>query len=538
MSRRFSSPSVSISILPNATAKAVNQDRSKSLQLSSGAFQSHSIKNLSSAGNGKRREMSTQAAVELAHSRRSIIDIGADTIRSTNNEAAADDASDNRSRRKSLVNYGVKSVKRIDEDDYDMSDTIPSIDLALLLHENDVNISSAIGIGVRRLSGSISAREGDWLVKSNSAARRKSGIGVSWGVYDKKNSDHPTPEDTISRPETASPEMKAKINQSKSVNFSSVTIRYHPFILGNNPFCSSGPPLELAWKCESSSTDSNVPINVFEEVRGPYRRSEWDLALSRGERESLLLEAGFSRDQIAAAIRECSHVKAHRANTVVNMKMSGVEEVADEIRRKGTKMVGLRWSSNWLYHDWKGDRSSRRYQSYLASPPVQSSDTTKSARPSFDETKKKKKKVSTKISPKEAEVEHRDISHDGPAFGIACRSFSTKVVLSSGEEKSEPDGDKGMPFAEVKVVYAGSPAHEAGLKRGDRLIKLGSITRLNHNHCKAIPEIGQVAATKEQTLLVVIENPHGERRTVTIQPKKWNGRGHFGFLFRELKEVQ
>ena len=74
-------------------------------------------------------------------------------------------------------------------------------------------------------------------------------------------------------------------------------------------------------------------------------------------------------------------------------------------------------------------------------------------------------------------------------------------------------------------------------QRGDRIIKLGNISALNHNHCRALPELGQVAAKKESTLLVIVEDEYGNRRTCNIQPRAWNvGRGHFGFLVSELGE--
>ena len=53
----------------------------------------------------------------------------------------------------------------------------------------------------------------------------------------------------------------------------------------------------------------DIPIDEFEATYSPHRRSEWDLALSRGERETQLLELGFTREEIAAAIRETSKKK-------------------------------------------------------------------------------------------------------------------------------------------------------------------------------------------------------------------------------------
>ena len=88
-------------------------------------------------------------------------------------------------------------------------------------------------------------------------------------------------------------------------------------------FVTSGPPLELGWdwEHESSMNEVDIPIDEFEATYSPHRRSEWDLALSRGERETQLLELGFTREEIAAAIRETSKIKSQRANTVLNIKL-------------------------------------------------------------------------------------------------------------------------------------------------------------------------------------------------------------------------
>ena len=118
---------------------------------------------------------------------------------------------------------------------------------------------------------------------------------------------------------------------------------------------------------------------------------------------------------------------------------------------------------------------------------------------------------------------------EGPPFGITRKSF--RIV---GDNNN--NGGPLCPFAVIKVVYPNSPAHEANLRRGDRIIKLGHISALNHEHCRAIPELGQVASKRESTLLVIVEDGYGNRRTCNIKPRDWSGgRGYFGFLVRELE---
>ena len=47
------------------------------------------------------------------------------------------------------------------------------------------------------------------------------------------------------------------------------------------------------------------------------------------------------------------------------------------------------------------------------------------------------------------------------------------------------------PFARVNTVESGSPAHEAGLKAGDRLRTFGSVNWSNHENLKKVGEVVQ-----------------------------------------------
>jgi len=317
-------------------------------------------------------------------------------------------------------------------------------------------------------------------------------------------------------------------------------------------FVTSGPPLELGWdwEHESSMNEVDIPIDEFEATYSPHRRSEWDLALSRGERETQLLELGFTREEIAAAIRETSKIKSQRANTVLNIKMAGIEEATEQLRTKGLELIGLRKNPDWLYNEWKnsaahgprplnakragsiyrreGDRAAAAIVSELQSS-LDYRGTSKLIR---NVVRRIKRGLSsgdeyTVGSPSED-------TDDGPPFGITRKSF-----ISRTPHGSTLNSDEGMlwPFAIIEVVHPNSPAHEAKLNKGDRIIKLGNITALTSDHGRSIPALGQVAAKKDESLLMEVENIDGVRRACTIRPRNnWGGRGCFGFLFRELGE--
>lgn len=550
-----------------------------------GAFHSHtSLRDLKKvaddasidgSGGNKLRGLDTEAARELSQSRRSLggsARCGRSDIFDDNLGAAIPDGRP-RSRRSLLggVSYGAASVKRVGLDE-DSSET------------GTTSIDPAAPGGSVRSSGraaSISAGEGAWLVNSN--GRRTSSRG-SIVTLERKDSDDFTPDaeqppspavakatgtNTDRKVQFAGKSDAAKSspapseNNGKAVQFSTVSVRYYQITLGTNPFVTSGPPLELAWEHDAGASETNIPLDRYESVRAPRRRSEWDLALSRGERESRLLEMGCTRQEIAAAVRETSRIKAQRANTVLNLRMEPVEEFTSGVSRRCAKMVGLRKDSSWMYREWKngGSRSAAHPNfSVMRSNAIVQQERRREATESSGEVLSPeeeeggtfvRKLMHRPVSPlkeREATEEERPESprkvYTGPAFGITHKSLSTRFGLgdkgdtndnrASFHSRGGESSGALWPFALVKMVFPESPASEAELRRGDRIIKLGNITALNHDRCMAIPELGQVAAAKECSIPMLVEDEAGIRRDVIIRPHSWSGRGHFGFLFREL----
>ena len=261
--------------------------------------------------------------------------------------------------------------------------------------------AAATGTGERRRSSNISAGEGIWLARHHASLRRKeelrrsSGTGKGVGVnfrqrvsqirhsvlqttgHQLNNTDHRHPhggDGSSTHQDNASSESHAATplptgaqeeafpnrivtetsSAQRAVHFSTVSVRYHATVLGVNPFCTSGPPISLGWYHDPSLADSNVPIDEYESFSHPTApKSEWDLALSRAERERRLLDAGYSRDKIAAAIRETNRVKDQRRQTVLTLGASGAQEFAESVGRSTKKALLLRKGSDHLYQEWK-----------------------------------------------------------------------------------------------------------------------------------------------------------------------------------------
>ena len=270
--------------------------------------------------------------------------------------------------------------------------------------QNDAAAAAATGTGERRRSSHISAGEGIWLARHHASLRHKeelrrsSGAGKGAGVnfrervsqirhsvlqttsHDRHQlniTDHRHPhggdgssthQDNASSESHAAAHMPAAAQEEafpnrivtatssaqRAVHFSTVSVRYHATVLGVNPFCTSGPPISLSWYHDPSLADSNVPIDEYESYSHPTApKSEWDLALSRAERERRLLDAGYSRDKIAAAIRETNRVKDQRRQTVLTLGASGAQEFAESVGRTTKKALLLRKGSDHLYQEWK-----------------------------------------------------------------------------------------------------------------------------------------------------------------------------------------
>jgi len=96
-------------------------------------------------------------------------------------------------------------------------------------------------------------------------------------------------------------------NQSKSISevkienvrFNVIYIRDYERVVGDNPSCSTGPPVGIGWSYGKTRV---IDVNSFESARS-YRKSTSHLILTREEREALLLNWGASFHDIVEAVR-------------------------------------------------------------------------------------------------------------------------------------------------------------------------------------------------------------------------------------------
>jgi hypothetical protein len=83
---------------------------------------------------------------------------------------------------------------------------------------------------------------------------------------------------------------ETKSLKSKSVQWSTVDVRFHEIKLGDSSSVSCGPPLTISWEAFHSE---RLSLQDFEEIREP-RCCRDELILSASDRESILRNAGYT----------------------------------------------------------------------------------------------------------------------------------------------------------------------------------------------------------------------------------------------------
>mmetsp|Transcript_21539 Transcript_21539/g.46698 ORF Transcript_21539/g.46698 Transcript_21539/m.46698 type:complete len:203 (-) Transcript_21539:98-706(-) len=108
----------------------------------------------------------------------------------------------------------------------------------------------------------------------------------------------------------------------KKVSFSTIELRYHAIMLGDNPSVSSGPPLALSNNVIHTDTCS---LDDYEGKR-PQNESEPQksaLILNRFEREDRLRDAGFGRADFRQAEAEIQRIKKPRETNGTTANKAG-----------------------------------------------------------------------------------------------------------------------------------------------------------------------------------------------------------------------
>mmetsp|Transcript_14200 Transcript_14200/g.30330 ORF Transcript_14200/g.30330 Transcript_14200/m.30330 type:complete len:870 (+) Transcript_14200:422-3031(+) len=173
------------------------------------------------------------------------------------------------------------------------------------------------------------------------------------------NAETPVPVATTmatSQPENRDWSTKSK----KRVSFSHLQIRTYETILGDNPSCSGGPSLGLGWRYDPRQYTATVDEYEAHQSRlydcpdgTPYVCRPEDLVLHRSEREAILLNTGYTRQDLAESVRSLNKVKNKRRQTVHNLPVAFVEERVEVVKKTVRRWMWKKERTRYMYEDWK-----------------------------------------------------------------------------------------------------------------------------------------------------------------------------------------
>jgi hypothetical protein len=147
----------------------------------------------------------------------------------------------------------------------------------------------------------------------------------------------------------------------KRVSFSNLQIRTYETILGDNPSCSGGPSLGLGWRYDPNHFTASVDDWEIHQaqVYGVTAKGEpltippEDLVLHRFEREAILLNTGYTRQDLADSVRSLNKVKNKRRQTVHNLPVAFVEERVEVVKRTARRWMWKKERTRHMYDEWK-----------------------------------------------------------------------------------------------------------------------------------------------------------------------------------------
>lgn len=133
--------------------------------------------------------------------------------------------------------------------------------------------------------------------------------------------------------EASSPESKRVL---KRCAFSSVDIREHERVAGDNPCVTSGVPLSIGWGYYQHDP---ISLDDYEFNKGEPR-DKIEMMVPAGVRRMMLRdEFGVSVAEINASMREVNLTKRQRRHTVATEHLEGWSEVLQSAKRKFGRLV-------------------------------------------------------------------------------------------------------------------------------------------------------------------------------------------------------
>jgi hypothetical protein len=106
----------------------------------------------------------------------------------------------------------------------------------------------------------------------------------------------------------------------RRVRFGSLTIHAHVMELGGSGLPGSGPAVSLGWKAESHVTIPSV--EVYDDRRPYLPRKGIEMLQPKKYRVNMLLDRGYTLNQIQLCMKECEAIRKQRIRTVLQLSFA------------------------------------------------------------------------------------------------------------------------------------------------------------------------------------------------------------------------
>lgn len=120
---------------------------------------------------------------------------------------------------------------------------------------------------------------------------------------------------------------------------------------------------------------------------------------------------------------------------------------------------------------------------------------------------------------------HAQVSRNGAAATVNGHASHATETTDCQLRGAHGSASPPLPFAVVGNVENGSPAQEAGLSAGDKIVNFGSVNAGNFTDVTAIAGVVQHSVGKPVSVLV---KRNTEMLPLLLTPKQWHGRGLLG----------
>lgn len=123
-----------------------------------------------------------------------------------------------------------------------------------------------------------------------------------------------SPESPASPVEATATATSTSSSGKKRVRFGSLVIHEHAVQLGGSGVPGSGPSISLGWREENCYTVDS--LEEYEDSRPCLPRKSIEMLQPKSQRVDLLLNAGYSMNQIRVCSNECDEIRKLRSRTV------------------------------------------------------------------------------------------------------------------------------------------------------------------------------------------------------------------------------